>query len=143
MSTTDNAALVRRYFAEAFTPGNLDVLDQLVSPDLRLTNIRMGRVMEGRQVLRDIVTRDHAMFPDIQAHVERVIAEGDQVFAWTTMRGTHSGEPFMGTPPSGKPFAMTEMYVIRIENGQIAEMATLEDPLSLFTQLGIQLPPTA
>jgi predicted ester cyclase len=81
-----------------------------------------------------------AAFPDFEATVEDIVAEGDTVAMRVTLRGTHDG-PFMGVEPTGNPFEVRNMVFTRIEDGKIAERWVQPDTLSLMQQLGaVELP---
>ena len=56
----------------------------------------------GLQALKDYTYEPwFAAFPDAQATIEDLIAEGDKVVTRFTLRGTHRGA-FMGIAPTGK-----------------------------------------
>jgi steroid delta-isomerase-like uncharacterized protein len=74
-------------------------------------------------------------FPDVQITVDDLIAEGDRVAARFTGQGTHKG-PFMGLPPTGKPFTLTAIDILRIVDGKIVEHWGEADTLGLLQQLG-------
>lgn len=53
------------------------------------------------------------------------------------MRGTHQGE-FLGVPPAGKEVAVTDINVVRIdEGGKVADLWRQIDRLGLMRQLGM------
>jgi predicted ester cyclase len=54
-----------------------------------------------------------AAFPDLHIKIEDLIAEGEQVAARTTWRGTHRGV-FLGVAPTGKVVAVTGIRIWRI-----------------------------
>jgi steroid delta-isomerase-like uncharacterized protein len=74
-------------------------------------------------------------FPDIQWTLEEIIAEGDNVAARFTMRGTHQGN-FFGVPPTGKKIAVQAMNFYRWSNGQIVGERGQPDLLGLMQQIG-------
>ena len=76
-----------------------------------------------------------AAFPDLQATIEDMIAEGDTVAARITVRGTHGGE-YRGIAPTGRPMVRPGIYIVRIENGRIVETWNNGDELGLMQQLG-------
>ena len=74
-------------------------------------------------------------FPDIQWTLEEMIAEGDNIAARFTMRGTHQGN-FFGVPPTGKKIAVQAMNFYRWSNGQIVGERGQPDLLGLLQQSG-------
>jgi steroid delta-isomerase-like uncharacterized protein len=74
-------------------------------------------------------------FPDIQWTLEEMIAEGDNVAARFTMRGTHQGS-FFGVPPTGKKITVQAMNFYRWANGQIVGERGQPDLLGLLQQIG-------
>lgn len=100
----------------------------------------------GGTVLFPIVrhVREHGLgkvfaFPDLQATVDFVIAEGDVVAARWTMWGTATGPGPWG-PPSGKPFRFSGINIYRFENGRTVEIWNHRDDLHWQRQLGV-IPP--
>ncbi len=51
------------------------------------------------------------------------------------MRGRHTGD-LLGVPPSGKPFTLQGIDIVRVQGGKIAETWHLEDILGLLQQIG-------
>jgi predicted ester cyclase len=58
------------------------------------------------------------------------------VWARMTGRGINS-RPFMGKPPTSKPFTMTVVDICRFEEGKIVEHWGIPDRFHLITQLGL------
>jgi steroid delta-isomerase-like uncharacterized protein len=76
-------------------------------------------------------------FPDLNATVEDVIAEGDKVVTRYTIRGTHQGEIGEFGPPTGKQVEIKGITIHRIEDGRIVEEWERYDNLSVLRQLGL------
>lgn len=60
------------------------------------------------------------------------VNSGDAEFISKT--GTHQGE-YMGRPPTGKPVAYDEIFIVRFANGRIAEMWGIVDVPSQMNSL--------
>jgi steroid delta-isomerase-like uncharacterized protein len=135
MSLKENKQLVRRY-QDIYNRNDLDELTQVLADDLLTPRIMAGvpSGLEGAKAAHRIMLKG---FPDFQTTIEDLIAEGDKVAARISMRGTHTGD-FVGIPPTGKRVEFTGMYVVRIENGKIAEHWGEEDSISLLAQLGVR-----
>jgi len=132
MSTEENKALIRRYW-QACNEHNFDVLDELTTTDYIQHGTTDDRNLQDVKAFYTILI---AGFPDINAAIDDVIAEGDRVAVKMTTRATHKGE-FRGIPPTGKTATVTEMAVYRISEGKIAEGWLLSDMLGLMQQLGV------
>ena len=75
-------------------------------------------------------------FPDLQARVDLILAEGDLVSVRWTAIGTNTGAA-MGIPATGKHVQISGTTVFRIRDGAIAEEWTSGDNLGLMRQLGL------
>src|ERR1700752_4120466 len=122
MSTEENKALLRRYYDEVLTGGNLAVIQELFIPEL------VERFLQA-------VTASRTAFPDLFVTVEDQLAEGDRVATRFTARGMHRG-PFLGVPPTNKQVILSAIHIHRIENGKIAELWEEINLLSLLQQIG-------
>ena len=134
MSLEENKAIVRRFFEEGPSKGNLSVADELLSPSFALHTPLPSA--PGIQGMKDIITICRAAFEHLDVTVEDMTAEGDKVAARFTAHGIHKGS-FMNLPPTGKPITMTGIEIFRIENGKIAELWGEANLLGLMVQLGI------
>ena len=73
-------------------------------------------------------------FPDLQAHIEDVVAAEDKVAVRLRFRGTHDGE-FLGIPPTGRAIEYVSHEFYRIADGLIAEEWICSDTATLLRQL--------
>ena len=95
----------------------------------------------GPEAIRREVEVFRAGFPDLDATIEDLIAQGDSVAARTTWRGTNTG-PFAGMPATGKPIAIQTIDFFRIgSDGRIVERSGSFDALGIMQQLGLVPPP--
>ncbi len=76
-------------------------------------------------------------FPDLNATVEDVVAEGDKAVTRVTVRGTHQGEIEEFGPPTGRQVAIEGITIHRIEGGKIVEEWERYDNLGVMQQLGL------
>ncbi len=134
MSTEENKAIVRRFFEEGPSKGNLSIADELLSPDFALhVPLPASSGIEG---INEVITACRAAFEHLNITVEDMIAEGNDVAARFTARGIHKGN-FMGLPATGKPITMTGIEIFRIKDGKIIELWGEANLLGLMQQLGI------
>ena len=130
MSIQENKLLVRRYYEEVVSTGQIDRTADFIDRDY-------VEVYEGtRYPLGVAGAQQHLLgvrrtYPDLVLTVTQQIAEGDWVVSQVTMRGTHQGE-WMGIAPTGQAVTVTAVNVDRVENGRIVEhggAANLLEPL--------------
>lgn len=134
MSTEENKAIVRRFFEEGPSKGNLSIADELLSPDFTLhVPLPASQGIEG---INEVITACRAAFEHLNVTIEDMSAEGNKVTARFTARGIHKGN-FMGLPATGKPITMTGIEIFRIKDGKIAELWGEANLLGLMQQLGI------
>jgi steroid delta-isomerase-like uncharacterized protein len=137
MSTEENKAVVRRFFA-ALDDQDLDAVAALLAPDYRLHfdgNPEMDRAA-GTGFFGAFL----AAFPDITHQVQDQIAEGDRVATRIVVRGTHQTE-LMGIPATGNEMSISATNVVRIDHDKIAEHWVNSDGLGMMMQLGAIPPP--
>ena len=132
MGAHESKVLVRRFIDEIFVKGNADAVDKLVTSDF--TPHSWGRMPSGIEPLKDAVKRVHAGLSDVSMKIEDVIAEEDKVAVRLTARGRHTGE-FMGLPPSGKDYTISETHIFHMRDGKISEHWRDADMLGLMRQL--------
>jgi len=130
MSLEENKAIVRR-FVEAYNKGNLDLLDDLVSPDF-VDHAHQLSPEGVKQVIRMALKA----FPDYHETIEDIIAEGDRVWVRIEATGTNTGE-WMGLAPTGKKITMMFADMFRIANGKLVEYWEVRDQLDFLKQLGL------
>jgi predicted nucleotide-binding protein/predicted ester cyclase len=134
-----NAALVRQYWEEVYNGHDPERLGMFLADDFVR---RDPGVPEGSQPgLGDDVARTAAQladFPDLQVSVDDLVAEGDEVAARLTWRGTQLDllEPW-GAPATGRPAEFASISIVRIECGRFVEEWALFDDLTMMRQLGI------
>jgi steroid delta-isomerase-like uncharacterized protein len=128
-----NAALVREWF-EAFNAGDTKRLLTVVAPDLVMHLAEAPEPIRGRETWQQGIEMMKRAFPDLEAHIDDVVAAEDQVAVRVTFQGTHAGE-FLGIPATGRPIRYVSHEFYRLESGAIAEEWICSDTASLFRQL--------
>jgi predicted ester cyclase len=121
---TDPKSVVRRLIDEVMNAGQLDVIDEIYTPELA-------------PAARRWITPFRESFPDVRMDIVDLIAEGDKVVGRFHCSGTNLG-PLRGNPPTGRRFErVDEVYIFRIVDGRIAEAWGLEDTASRERQLAL------
>ena len=132
MSIDDNKELVRQLVG-ALNDNRIQDLDELVAAQYDQDN---PSVHPGRAGLKELFTRLRSAFPDLNVTIQQLLAEGDQVVAVSTLRGTQQGE-LPGIKPTGRSVNVSSMDLYRIQDGRIVEHFGRFDELVMLEQLGI------
>ncbi|MGH9046280.1 MAG: ester cyclase [Acidimicrobiales bacterium] len=134
MAEAENVLLYRRLIEEGVGVGRLDVLDEVLTPDISLPTLP-SMVEPTLAGLKQINAALRAAMPDTSVTIDEIVAEGDWVAAKLTWEGTHTGATFMGISPSGRGFSVTEFEIVRCSNGRIVDCRQVFDVGSMIAQL--------
>jgi predicted ester cyclase len=132
MSVETNKAIFRRMIDELFNNKNLAAADSLFTASATVPTI--PGTPPGPEGARQIASTFLSAFPDLQVTMDFVVAQGDRVFGRMTEQATHQGT-FFGIPASQKRVEFTEMGIVRIEDGKIAESWFDVDLFGLMMQI--------
>ena len=135
---TDPRALYRRLFEEGFTKADLDIIEELVSPDFVEHQFvppgHPGRTI-GPAGLKAIISELHRGAADFRLTIEDAVVDGDTVWGRLRATGTDTGG-HLGRPPTGRAFAITVIDIIRFADGRAVEHWGVPDRFALLEQLG-------
>jgi predicted ester cyclase len=93
-----------------------------------------------REGLKRTILGLRAAIPDLRFTLDEIVVAGDKVWARMTAYGTNTG-PFMGRPPTGKPYTITVIDICRFADGKIVEHWGVPDRFAMLDQLGLLRPP--
>ena len=117
MSAEENKAAVRREVEELYNhTGNLDVADEIFSPDYVSYEPTSGET-RGIEGARQFAATFREAFPDLQCTIDDMVAEGDKVVMRFRGSGTHQGE----TETFG-PMNLTEGRLSQILHKALAKL---------------------
>ena len=136
MSYETNKAIARRWSEELWSQGHLYVADEIVAPSYVRHDPGDPAPAYGPDGVKRLVSMLRTAMPDIQIHVEDVIAEGDLVVSRYHTTSTDTGG-YMGRPPTGKTIRTTAIQIFRIMDGKIVESWANRDDLGVLQQLGM------
>ena len=133
MSAEENKAILRR-LVEAINKGNLDIVDEIFTPDYvrHDPSALLGEVY--REKYKQAFAKLRRAFPDAHWTLEDLLADGDKVIGRWTFHGTHQGQ-FFNVSPSGKEVTYPIIAIYRIADGKIAEDWHIFHTLGLWQQL--------
>ncbi len=133
MSIENNKKVVREFYEEVFRKRNLDAVGQFMHDDYIQHN---PDAEQGKAGFIDFHKGFFAAVPDFCATINRMVAEGDLVFVYNTITGTHVGEGFLGYPPTGNRLKFNAVDMFRLRDGKLCEHWDVADTRALFTQVG-------
>lgn len=137
MSAEANAGSVRRILEEAWSGGNLDLLDDLYASDCVEHDLSTHEELYGLDANKERVQTYRDAMPDLQVSVDDMIASGDKVVTRWRASGTNEGD-LMGNPPTHRHVDITGISIDRFdENGLIAETWDQWDLVGFMQQLGM------
>lgn len=134
-----NKELVRRLVEEGFNAGRLDVVDELVSPEVVTHNPIILDAPEGPGSIRGGIEMIRQAFPDLEVEILDLIAEDDRVAVFLHMSGTNAGDYRRGGA-TGRRGTMRAFFIWRVAGGRLVESWGVADRFDFLQQLGI-VPP--
>lgn len=141
-SPVNLAEASRRILEEGFNQGNVELADQLISPQAinhDPAEPAKLRALRGPEVFKRTVMMYRAAFPDVQISVDDMIAADDKVVLRWHSEGTHRGE-LEGLAPTGARGSVTGISIDQWKDGKIVESWSEWDNLGLARQLGAAPP---
>lgn len=138
-----NEELVRAACKAIWSDHDLDKADDYYAADFvpHYPSVGMAPVGPGPEGVKELARSILGSFPDYHETVEDLIADGDRVAVRLTLRATNTGPLPDGSPATGLPIEFTDMTMVRIADGKIAELWGLSDHLTMMAQLGAIEPP--
>ncbi|HEY7034074.1 MAG TPA: ester cyclase [Thermomicrobiales bacterium] len=130
--------IVRTYYDEVWSKGNLALIDTLMAPDYvnrdPATPAPNGE-MHGREGMKELVSTLRGAIPDMVMTIDGQVAEGDTVVSWWHASGTFLGA-LNGLPPTGAPGGTTGITVTTFRNGEIVSDHAIWDTLGFMMRVG-------
>ena len=128
-----NRELIKALIDGVFVRHDFSRLDEIMRDDYIQHN---EDVPQGKKGFIQFFEETFQAIPDFRYDIKKIIAEGDTVMAYCTTSGTHTGAPWLETPPTGNRLNFDVVDIFRIQDGKIAEHWDVADSLKLFKQLG-------
>lgn len=138
--THDPEAVVRRLIEDGFNRGDLDVADELVSPDLVEHQSFGPGHAPGADGVKAVIASLRRAFSDFHLEIDDLAVDGDTVWLRMTGTGTNDGS-FMGHAPTGLTMRTDVFDALRVERGLVVEHWGVPDRLGALFQLGLARPP--
>jgi len=133
MDTEKNKRVVREFYEEVFQKHDLGAVGRYMHDDYIQHN------PDADQGSRGFLEFHEGFFkavPDFRATIVQLVAEGDLVYVYNRITGTHAGEGFLNYPPTGNRIEFDAVDMYRLRDGKLCEHWDVADTRALFTQVG-------
>jgi predicted SnoaL-like aldol condensation-catalyzing enzyme len=128
-----NKQVVREFYEQVFRKHDLAAVDRFMHDDYVQHN---PDTAQGKAGFVDFHKGFFAAAPDFRAAINQIVAEGDLVFVYNTITGTHTGYGFLDHPPTGNKIRFDAVDMFRLRDGKLCEHWDVADTRALFTQVG-------
>ena len=137
MTAETNLQTSRRFMEECMNQGNLDLMDELCTPDCITHDPAEEGDIVGIEAHKERLQKYLTAMPDMQFTIDDQLASRDRVATRWTVRATNTGS-LLGMPPTGKKLEVSGMTIDRFDAvGRIAEAWDEWDNLGFMQQLGL------
>ena len=126
-----NKAVIRRFYAEVVNGRKDELIDEMIAEDFD-DHAARDKGREHFKTLYHVMIR---IFPDIQASLQDLIAEGDEVVARVEFTATQA-DSFRGFPATNRQITYSGMDIFRIKDGKLTERWAQRDFLGMLERLG-------
>ncbi len=97
----ENQKLIESYFNDVWNGGDIDLLDEIISPEYINHSPGISHPAKGSEGLKPIVMAMRIGFPDLHFKIKDIVVTEQKVAIRSTMSGTHLGDLF-GMRSTGK-----------------------------------------
>ena len=132
--STQNKALVRRWFEEVWNNGDDKTIDELLTD--RTVIHGLGDDLRGPSGFKPFHAAYRNAFPDVKIQIARMVAEDDLVAVHWNATATHSGDG-LGFAATRRPVTFSGMAIARFEGTKLVEGWNNFDQLGLLQQIGV------
>ncbi|MBN2041574.1 MAG: ester cyclase [Spirochaetes bacterium] len=133
MDTNKNKKLLKEFYEVIFQEHDLDAIDRFMHDDYIQHNPDAD---QGKAGFLEFHVNFFKAIPDHRADINMITADGNLVFVYNTITGTHTGEGFLNYPATGNKIKYDVVDMFRVEKGKLAEHWDVADTRALFTQVG-------
>ncbi len=128
-----NKGIIRTFCADAFVNHDLSRLSQYMREDYIQHN---PDCPQGKAGFVEFFQQIFQAVPDFKYSIKKMAAEGDLVWMYSGVSGTHTGGGWLNLPASGNKLDFDAVDIFRIQDGMIAEHWDVADTYRLFSQIG-------
>jgi steroid delta-isomerase-like uncharacterized protein len=139
MKINSNKEIVLRLIDEVWNKGNMDVVDELISPSYALKN-DPGEPFNGKSIDRaafeERVKVARTVFPDLRFDIKEIISEGDKVVISWFMLGTQKGD-IPQVKAADQKINTSGLTIYYLDNGKITGHWQVLDRLTMIEQMSM------
>ena len=127
-----NKQVIEDFYREVFQKHDLDAVDRFMYDDYIQHN---ADCPQGKAGFVEFHRGFFAAMPDFYPIINRMVAEGDLVWVYNTITGTHTGQGFLDYPPTNNDIRYDVVDMYRLRDGKVCEHWDVADTRALFTQV--------
>jgi predicted SnoaL-like aldol condensation-catalyzing enzyme len=133
MGTEKNKKIVRDFYEVVFRKRDLTAVPRFMHADYIQHNPDADQGSAGFIKFHEGF---FAAAPDFCATIIQMVAEGDLVYVYNRITGTHSARGFLNYRPTGNKLEFEAVDMFRLRDGKLAEHWDVADTRALFLQVG-------
>ena len=133
MTVAENKQIVRELYEALFQKHALELVDRFIHDDYIQHNPDLPQGKSGFIEFHKVFW---AAIPDFFVTINQIVGEGDLVYVYNTITGTHTGPGFLGLPPTGNEIKYDVVDMFRLRDGKLVEHWDVADTKALFSQVG-------
>ena len=136
IETGSSTAELARTLMDAVSRQDLATMEAMYSPDVVDDFVPIG-AYEGREALLGFFVEWFTAFPDFEAEVVDLVADGDTATVQWHGTGTFKGGPFLGKHPTGRRVELRGCDVMRFKDGRLQRNTIYFDAMTFARQIGL------
>jgi steroid delta-isomerase-like uncharacterized protein len=141
VTMSNETKMLERLFDEAWSEGNLEVVDELITDEYVLDEPTFEGEVRGPDGLNRAIRTFRDAFPDLELAIDHRVSGAHDVVDGVLIRGTHEGD-FLGLAPTGKQVEVRGLMIHRFRDGELIEDYASWDFLGMLRVLGATEAPT-
>jgi steroid delta-isomerase-like uncharacterized protein len=134
MSFPEQKRIAQEFIDELFNKQNINEINRLVTPDILYH--ALFEDISGMEKVKEWISADYSIFPDMQFTIVNSIAEKDKVCLCWIVEGTLEKE-FHGIQPSHKKFDTVGISIFHFVGSKIKEVWVVVDSLTPLLEMGV------
>lgn len=112
--------------------------DEILDPHIvRHDLVQLFPDSKGARDGSDFVEMILAAMPDFRLDIKDIFGSSDRAAVRLRITGTHTGQPLLGRPATGKKLSANAVFIYRVQRGRIAEAWQMVDGLAFFRLAGL------
>lgn len=138
MPTYEKETIVKRWFQNVFTHGDLKTLEEIAAKDMMTYSQGHDEGFVGRDNFKKWLSWYRNSFVDSEWIVHEMIEEGNKIVARYTGISTYKGG-MLDIPTKDQRITETGIIIFEIENGKVIKQWCEMSDLQVIQQLGVEL----